>query len=75
MNQTTHLIDDAKENYFKSLDKKLTDPNTGIKAYWQSINKLLNKKKFMNIPSLLDNDIFVTNVQTKTTIFNDLFVK
>ena len=45
-NQTTHLIDDAKENYFKSLAKKLTDPNTGIKAYWQSINKLLNKKKF-----------------------------
>ena len=43
-NQTTHLIDDAKENYFKSPSKKLTDPNTGIKAYWQSINKLLNKK-------------------------------
>ena len=74
-NQTTHLIDDAKENYLKSFGKKLTDPNTGIKAYWQSINKLLNKKKFTNIPPLLENDIFVTNVQTKTTIFNDFFVK
>ena len=74
-NQTTHLIDDDKENYFKSLGKKLSDPNTEIEAYWQSINKLLNKKKFANIPPLLENDIFVTNVQTKTTIFNDFFVK
>ena len=74
-NHTTHLTDDAKENYFKSLGKKLTDPNTGIKAYWQSINKLLNKKKFTNIPPLLENDIFVTNVQIKTTIFSDFFVK
>ena len=74
-NQTTHLIDDAKKNYFKSLGKNLTDPNTGIKAYWQSIKKCLNKKKFTNIPPLLENDIFVTNVQTKTTIFNDFLVK
>ena len=29
----------------------------------------------MNIPPLLENDVFVTNVQTKTTIFNDFFVK
>ena len=38
-NQTTHLIDDAKENYFKSLGEKLTDPDTGIKACWQSTDK------------------------------------
>ena len=56
----------------------LLDPNTGIKVCWQSINKLLNNKKFTNIPPLLENDIFVTNVQTKTMIFNDFsdfFVK
>ena len=55
-NQTTHLIDDAKENYSKSLGKKLSDPNTGIKAYWQSINKLLNKKNFTNIPPLVSGE-------------------
>ena len=32
-NQITHLIYDAEENYFESQGKKLTDPNTGIKAY------------------------------------------
>ena len=74
-NQTTHFIDDAKENYFKSLGKKFTNPNIGIKAYWQFINKLLNKKKFTNIPPYLGNDVFLTNVQTKTTIFNDFFVR
>ena len=29
----------------------------------------------MSIRPLLENDIFATNVQTKTTIFNDFFVK
>ena len=54
-NQTAHLIDNVKENYFKSLGRKLTDLNTELKALWRSINKLLNKKKFANIPSLLKN--------------------
>ena len=49
-NQTTHLIDDAKVKYFRSQGKKLTDPDTGIKAYWQSIDKLLNKKSLRTFP-------------------------
>ena len=32
-NETTRLVDAAKENYFKSLGRKLNDAKTGIKAY------------------------------------------
>ena len=31
-NKTTRLVDAAKDNYFKSLGRKLTDAKTGIKA-------------------------------------------
>ena len=31
--ETTGLVDAAKDNYFKNLGRKLTDAKTGIKAY------------------------------------------
>ena len=33
-NEITRLVDAAKDNYFKSLERKLTHAKTGIKAYW-----------------------------------------
>ena len=38
-NETTHLIDHAKEFYFEKLGKKLCDPSVGIKSYWMTIKK------------------------------------
>ena len=64
-NETTRLVDAAKDNYFKS---KLTDAKAGIKAYWQTTNKILNKNKVTCIQSLLEDDVFVTNFQTKAVI-------
>ena len=45
--------------------------------YWVTLNKIINKKKFSNIPRppLLENGVFVTNFQTKANIFNDHFVE
>ena len=74
-NETTRLVDAAKDNYLKSLGRKLTDTKTGIKAYWQTINKILNKNKVTCIPPLLEDDVFVTNFQTKAVIFNEPFVQ
>ena len=74
-NETTRLVDATKDNYFKSLGRKLTDAKTGIKAYWQAINKILNKNKVTCIPSLLEDDVFVTIFQTKAVIFNEHFVQ
>ena len=36
---------DQKNVYYKSLAKKLNDPNTLSKAYWSIINTLVNGKK------------------------------
>ena len=74
-NETSKMIINAKEKYFLNLGRKLSDPNQGIKAYWTTLNRLLNKKKVANIPPLLENGLFVTNVQMKATILNDFFVK
>ena len=70
-NQTTHLIDRAKESYFAKLGKKLCDPSIGIKSYWTTIKKILNKSKTSVIPPIFVIGVFVTNFQTKTDIFND----
>ena len=74
-NETTRLLDAAKDNYFKSLGRKLTDAKTCIKAYWQKVNKILKKNKVTCIPSLLEDDAFVINFQTKIVTFNEHFVQ
>ena len=74
-NETIRLVDAAENNYFKSLGRKLTDIKTGIKAYWHTINKKLNKNKVTCIPPLLEDDAFVTNFQTKAVIINEHFVQ
>ena len=73
--QTSSKITQAKDEYFSSLGKKLSDPTHGIKSYWTTLNKIINKKKFSNIPLLLENGVFVTNFQTKASIFNNHFVE
>ena len=74
-NETTHLIDGAKEAYFEKLGKKLCDLSIGIKSYWMTIKKILNESKTSVIPPLFENGVFVTNFQTEADIFNDHFVK
>ena len=74
-NQTSSKITQAKDEYFSSIGKKLSDPTHGIKSYWTTLNKIINKKKFSNIPPLLENGVFVTNFQTKASIFNNHFVE
>ena len=74
-NETYKMITDAKETYFASLGRKLSNPTIGLEVYWSTLNKIINNKKMTNIPPLLENGIFVTNFQTKADIFNDLFVQ
>lgn len=47
---------------------KLADLGQGIKAYWLPLNKLINKKKVVNIPPLVENGIFVTNTPAKANV-------
>ena len=74
-NDSSKLVTDAKEIYYSNLGRKLSDPTQGVKAYWAVLNRLVNKKKVMNIPPLLENGLFVTNIEQKATILNDYFVQ
>ena len=74
-NETSAKINKAKDGYFFDLGKKLSDPTNGIKSYWATLNKIINKKRFSNVPPLLENRVFVTNFQTKANSFYDHFVE
>ena len=69
------MITIAKDNYFASLGRKLSNLAIGIKTYWSTLNKIVNKKKATNIPPLLENGLFVTNFQNKAEMFNNYFVQ
>ena len=70
-NETSRMITDAKENYFWTLGRKLSNPTIGRKTYWITLNRIINKKEMTNMPPLLENGISVTNFQKKTDIFNN----
>ena len=44
-NQTSKLIAEAKNSYFKKLGNSLSDSSTGEKHFWNAFKKLSNKKK------------------------------
>ena len=72
-NETSKLITDAKNSYFKKLGNLLSDSSTGEKHFWNAFKKLSNKKKTTNIPPIIENNVYVTNFLQKATIFNDFF--
>ena len=74
-NDTSKMITIAKDNSFASLGQRLSNHAIGIKTYWSTLNKIINKKKATNIPPLLENGLFVTNFQNKAEIFNNYFVQ
>ena len=64
-----------RKNTFSNLGQKLSDPANGIKTFWSTMNRLLNKKKNINVPPLLENGLFMTKREAKTNIFNEYFVQ
>ena len=74
-NETSSKITKAKGDYFSNLGKSQSDPMNWTKSYWTTIKKIINNKKFSNIPPLLENGVFVTNFQMKANIFSDHFVE
>ena len=59
------MVTNAKENYYKNLGRKFSNPNQGTKAYWSVFNRLLNKKNTLNISPLLESGVFVTDIGIK----------
>ena len=69
------LLTVQKNIILKKLGKKLSDPSTGTKSCWTTLKNITNKKKISVIPPLLENGVFIANLQAKADIFNELFVE
>ena len=39
------------------------------------MNRLIDNKRYISIPPLLENGLFVTNLEAKVNIFNEFFVQ
>ena len=50
-NETSRLITKAKENYFSTMSRKVSDPAQGIKAHWAILDRLINKNN-LEYPSV-----------------------
>ena len=74
-NETSRLVVNAKNMYYRNLGQKLSDPSNGTKVFWSTMNRLIDQKKNINIPPLLENGLFVTNLEAKANIFNEFFVQ
>ena len=74
-NETSRLVVNAKEMYYCNLGRQLSDPSNGITTCWSTMNRLIDKEKNINIPPLLENGLFVTNLEAKANVFNEFFVQ
>ena len=67
------LASTTKTSYYENLEKKLNGLAIQTKSYWTILKSFYDNKKIPLIPPLLINDIFVTDIKTKSNIFNKFF--
>ena len=63
------LIFSTKTLYYENLAKKLNNPLLRIKTYLSALKTFYNDQKIPQIPALLEDDKFVTDMKTKVDIF------
>ena len=71
--KTNKLIKQAKQAYYTKLGDELSDPKTGPKNFWMASKNVVNKKKYTNIPPIIENNNYISNFHLKANIFNDYF--
>ena len=67
------LIFSTKTLYYENLVNKLNNPLLQTKTYGSVLKAFYNDKKIPQIPPLLEDDKFVTDMKTKADIFNKFF--
>jgi len=73
--QLKTLIEKSIRKYYFNLSKKLTNPETSAKAYWNILKCFLTNKKIPCIPPILHENKFITNFKEKAELFNSCFAK
>ena len=69
------MIQVSKAKYFDRLSRKLVDPKTGAKTYWNVLKSFVSGAKILLIPPLFVNNQLVTCVNEKANLFNDFFLQ
>ena len=67
------IISYTRDLHYENLAKKLNNLLLQAKTYWSILKSIYNNRKVPLIPPLLIDDKFVTDIQTKTNIFNKFF--
>ena len=73
--ELNELTSSAKVLYYENLAKKLKHLLLQAKTYCSILNTFYNDKKPPLIPPLLVDDKHVTDIKTKTNIFNEYFAE
>ena len=61
----------AKEEYYKKMNDKLSNPDTSSKNYWKLMKQLYGNKTHQGIPPLIKDGHVFTSPKTKCNIFNE----
>ena len=69
-NECTRLFIQAKEKHIAKMSAKLDNSNTAPKTYWSIISRFLNKRKMPAIPPILADGKLVSDLKTKSELFN-----
>ena len=73
--EINELISSTRNMYHENLAKKLNNPLLQVKTYWSILKTFYNEKNIPLIPPLLEDNNFVTDIQTKANIFNTFFAE
>ena len=73
-NDCFEAINLAKSTYLDKMGTKLLDSKSSPKAYWQILNKLINKCRIPRIPPLLLDNKLVICCKEKACLFNTFFL-
>ena len=73
-NDCFNAINLAKNAYLDTMGTKLLDSKSSPKAYWQILNKILNKCRVPRIPPIFSNNKLIINCVEKAQCFNKCFL-
>ena len=71
--EPSSVILQRKNEYYLQLAKKLNDPQTNAKTYWNILKTFFNGRKIPIIPPILIEGKLVSDFKEKANMFNEFF--
>ena len=71
--EVSELVCKTKDDYYKQLARKLTNPKTSCKTYWSTLKAFYNGWKVPLIPLLVINNKLEADFKRKSDHFSNFF--